>query len=81
MGKQVFWVSVQSCAGCKPLVFLQWAFDAPTAGEHWLEPEAIRAEEPPVGSFSLGATSCATPCATGAVALPSWAAYTAGLSL
>lgn len=23
MGKQVFWVSVQSSAGCKPLAFLQ----------------------------------------------------------
>lgn len=34
MGKQVFWVSVKSSAGCKPLAFLQWAFDASTPGEH-----------------------------------------------
>lgn len=69
MGKQVFWVSVQSSAGCWPPAFLQWVFDASAAGEHWLEPQAIEAEEPPVRSFSLGATSCATTRARGAVAL------------
>lgn len=41
MGKEVFWVSMQSSAGCKPLAFLQWVFDASAAGEHWLEPQAI----------------------------------------
>lgn len=78
MGKQVFWASVQSSAGCKPLAFLQWAFGASAAGEHWLEPQAIQVEELPRRLFSLGAISCATTWASGAVAVLSWAADTAG---